>query len=228
MSVEVTAWAWRQQVGSARGKLLLIKLADSANDDGISWPSVRTLARQTEISKSAVDRNLRELEQRGFVQRLRRARSNGSNSSNVYRVLWEQVSHPGGTPLVPSRRDTLSLLSGTPYEPSIEPSETEVSSVKEIFDYWVSQRRAESSRRLVLTPGREKKIKTRLKEYSVEDLKRAIDGVANDPWEGRAMQDDLTIIFRNAEQVDKFLALAENGKKEAGPVYARLKPGEQF
>ncbi len=36
----------------------------------------------------------------------------------------------------------------------------------------------------------------------------AVDGVANDPWQDRSSHDDIGVVFRNAQQVDKFLAMA--------------------
>jgi hypothetical protein len=83
---------------------------------------------------------------------------------------------------------------------------TSVGVVSEIFEHWVAAR---SKRGHSLTPGRRERIQTRLREFSVEQLKRAIDGVANDDWEDRPKHDDLTIIFKNGEQVEKFLELAD-------------------
>lgn len=81
------------------------------------------------------------------------------------------------------------------------------SPAERIFDHWKSTRSKSGSR---LTDNRRRKINTRLATFSEDDLVRAIDGVAFDPWEERSLQDDLTIIFRSDEQVEKFLALAAN------------------
>lgn len=60
-----------------------------------------------------------------------------------------------------------------------------------------------------ISPNRESKIRARLKEFSAIELCRALDGVARDPWEERPDNNDLTIVFRSREQVEKFLELAE-------------------
>jgi uncharacterized phage protein (TIGR02220 family) len=92
-------------------------------------------------------------------------------------------------------------------EKEINPSVANATSVKEIFDYWAEKRNKQRSR---LTENRRKKIRARLREFTSEELKRCIDGVALDPWEDRPRHDDLTIIFRSQEQVEKFLALSDD------------------
>ena len=69
---------------------------------------------------------------------------------------------------------------------------------------------------------RQSKIKARLKEgFTVQQLCRAIDGVAKDPWpeRGKSGNDDLTIIFREATQVEKFLELADGEAQSDGARY---------
>lgn len=55
--------------------------------------------------------------------------------------------------------------------------------------------------------GRKRKIRARLKEFSSTDLLRALDAVVLDPWEERSQHNDLTVLFRNQEQVDRFLSI---------------------
>ncbi len=74
-----------------------------------------------------------------------------------------------------------------------------------VFEHW---QRARAKPRCRLTRDRERKIRARLREYSTAELMLAVDGVANDPWQDRSSHDDIGVVFRNAQQVDKFLALA--------------------
>ena len=46
----LSSWAWQQEVDDPSAKLVLVKLADSANDDGVCWPSHRKLARDCGLS----------------------------------------------------------------------------------------------------------------------------------------------------------------------------------
>lgn len=79
-------WAWRQPLAPTH-KLVLMALADAADDHGVCWPSVSTLARKCSVSSRTVQRALRVLmEQRLLVAEPRR-RSDGSSTSNRYRLL---------------------------------------------------------------------------------------------------------------------------------------------
>lgn len=77
--------------------------------------------------------------------------------------------------------------------------------VREIFTYWQTTRNHPKAR---LGDDRRRKILARLRDgFDVDELKRAVDGVALDPWEDRGRHDDIGVIFRNGSQVEKFLAL---------------------
>ena len=80
--------------------------------------------------------------------------------------------------------------------------------IRTVFAYWI-EKRNRNPERTRLTDKRRTVIRARLKDFGVDDLKRAIDGVENDPWEGRREHDDLTIIFR-PENFEKFLALSDD------------------
>jgi hypothetical protein len=55
MSIAAMNWAWRQQLAPA-AKLVPMSLADAANDYGICWPSVPTVARKCGVSSRTVRR----------------------------------------------------------------------------------------------------------------------------------------------------------------------------
>jgi hypothetical protein len=78
--------------------------------------------------------------------------------------------------------------------------------VREIYDHWRTARRKTDRRFAKISEGRRRKIQSRLREFSAVELMRAIDCVALDPWEERPRHDDLTVIFRSQEQVDRFLS----------------------
>jgi len=78
-----------------------------------------------------------------------------------------------------------------------------------VYEHWRIQRHRTDRRYDKPLPARLEKIRTRLKTYSPEELMRAIDGVALDPWEERDRNDDIGLIFRNDEHVERFLRYAE-------------------
>lgn len=54
MSMNLMAQAMSIKVGNPLRKLVLIKMADNANDEGECWPSYQHIADHCECSKSAV------------------------------------------------------------------------------------------------------------------------------------------------------------------------------
>lgn len=77
--------AMASRVGNPLRKLVLIKLADQANDQGECWPSFAHIADQCEMSRRSVIGHIKALEGMGFLTTERRAGEKG-NSSNVYHL----------------------------------------------------------------------------------------------------------------------------------------------
>jgi hypothetical protein len=86
MSYKILGPAWEANL-SCPAKLILISLADQANDHGICWPSVQTMISRTGLCDRAVRGHLADLESAGHITRDFR-----SGRSTVYRI------HPIATP----------------------------------------------------------------------------------------------------------------------------------
>jgi DNA-binding transcriptional ArsR family regulator len=84
--MSLMAKAMGVKVGNSLRKLVLIKLADNANDKGECWPSYQHIADQCECSKSAVRNHIDALEDMGLLKRENRVGVNNGkgNTSNVY------------------------------------------------------------------------------------------------------------------------------------------------
>lgn len=83
MSMLLMVKAMHIKVGNPLRKLVLIKLADNANDQGECWPSYQHIADQCEISRSTVKFHIRALESAGLLRR--QFRKDGDlNKSNVF------------------------------------------------------------------------------------------------------------------------------------------------
>src|SRR5688572_24259794 len=67
MSVKAISWAIEQNVTPAGAKLLLIVLANYANDKHQCWPSKATLAADCSMSNSTVCKYLIELQQSKLI-----------------------------------------------------------------------------------------------------------------------------------------------------------------
>ena len=81
-------WAWSLTL-SPRAKLVLMSLADAADDQGVCWPSIPTVARKCCLSKRTIQRTLQDLVNGGWLQVEPRFRKDGSRTSNSYRLALE-------------------------------------------------------------------------------------------------------------------------------------------
>ena len=77
MSIQAVAWAIRQRVGSPTGKVLLMCLANYADENGECWPSQTTISNEAELGERATRDWLKTLEESGFIERRRRNRADG-------------------------------------------------------------------------------------------------------------------------------------------------------
>ncbi|EMK9365938.1 helix-turn-helix domain-containing protein [Escherichia coli] len=90
MSMNLMAKAMNIKVGNPLRKLVLIKLADNANDNGECWPSYQHVADQCEVSRSTVKSHIRALEEMGFLKREFR-RKGELNQSNVFYLTLDNA-----------------------------------------------------------------------------------------------------------------------------------------
>ncbi|HEO9032523.1 TPA: helix-turn-helix domain-containing protein [Serratia marcescens] len=95
MSMEMMVRAMKIKVGNPLRKLVLLKLADNASDQGECWPSVPYIAEQCEISERSVQNHIQQLVKDGLVRIEKRLAENGLNRSNVYHIT---LSASGAAP----------------------------------------------------------------------------------------------------------------------------------
>lgn len=85
MSVHISSKVWEAPMAPTK-KLIMLSLADQANDEGVTWPSVRSLARRTGLSPRAIQKNLAELEADKIIVRERRQAATGRQTSNFFTI----------------------------------------------------------------------------------------------------------------------------------------------
>lgn len=83
MSVRASTWAWSLEEVMGSEALVLLALADQANDEGFCWPSQQKLAPKARQSVSTLRRSLRRLEKMGLLTTITRSSTRGRRS-NVY------------------------------------------------------------------------------------------------------------------------------------------------
>lgn len=88
MSTKLTGYVW-DACASSGMKLssvaIMARLADFSSDEGVSWPSIGTIARQIGAGESTVRTALAQLEKDGWLSRKQR-RNGNRNASNVYQL----------------------------------------------------------------------------------------------------------------------------------------------
>jgi len=80
-------WAFDQATKTSTDKLVLIFLADKANEDtGECWPLQETIAERCCVRRETVYRSIAKLQAAGFVQVERQAGPNGEGMPSIYRL----------------------------------------------------------------------------------------------------------------------------------------------
>jgi biotin operon repressor len=104
------------KTGSPTAKLVLLKLCDNANDNGVCWPSQDLIAEQCEITRETVNRNIKKLVAAGLIELEHQSRK-GAQIVNKYKINL-------GVTLDHNRCDFKSQLGVTQdhTEPIIEPT----------------------------------------------------------------------------------------------------------
>jgi hypothetical protein len=135
MSIKCLAWAWGRQLPPLP-KLILLAVADHADDTGFAWPGINGVAEKCGLSRRTVQRHMNYLTDKGLITVEPRTRPDGSATSNSYQVNIPPVSerhppasgcHPPVSPVTPPRVSTVTPLT------VIEPSYTTTTILPEWF-----------------------------------------------------------------------------------------------
>lgn len=96
MSVQLIAWAFEQQLGSITEKSVLLSLANASNGHtGRCHPSIERLAKETNANEKTVRRALVSLEAKGYIQRERARKNDGTLGIYSYTFpKLDTASHP--------------------------------------------------------------------------------------------------------------------------------------
>jgi len=104
MSIRVMTSVWDDRRAQTHTELLvLLALADWANDDGYGWPTVSVLAAKARLSERAVRQILGRLTATG---RIRRIPGGGRGHGNLYQVLSVENPAPETVNLIHGKENT--------------------------------------------------------------------------------------------------------------------------
>ena len=128
MSMRLMVQAMNCKVGNPARKLVLLKLADNANDDGICFPSYQYIADKCEMTRRSAISHIEYLIKMGLVSKKERKNKDGS-ISNLYFLHLEQGSENfalGGS-------ENISPITSHSLEPVNEPKKTTQKSEAEML-----------------------------------------------------------------------------------------------
>ena len=130
------------KVGNPARKLVLLKLADNANDDGICFPSYQYIADKCEMTRRSAISHIECLIKMGLVSKKERKNKDGS-ISNLYFLHLEQGSEKsalggenislGSEKFALGGSENISPITSHSLEPVNEPKKTTQKSESEIL-----------------------------------------------------------------------------------------------
>ncbi len=126
MSIKVMAKVWDGSSQKGSTLLLLLAIADFADENGRAWPSIETLAKKIRMSTRSAQMMVRKLVEDGELQVEQNA---GPHGCNVYHVICLEGEKIAGVKTLQGEKivgggekyDTKGVKSASP-DPSIEPS----------------------------------------------------------------------------------------------------------
>lgn len=120
MSVEIMTNVWKRSTQKGSALLMLLALADIADDQGYCWPSIPYLASKTRLSERQAARILHGLEGSGDIVIENRRRGNDSQMSNGYQLV-KYISPPDKMSPPPDKMSPPPVIGVTPPPSSVSP-----------------------------------------------------------------------------------------------------------
>lgn len=118
MSIEATIWAWKQKC-KATDMLVLLRMANFANEDNQAYPSIKRLHEDTHADRKTIIRSLDRLESAGLISDTGN-RVGRTGKVKVYQLNLETV--PKAASLNDTQNGTIKEI---PMVPKAEPLEGE-------------------------------------------------------------------------------------------------------
>ena len=119
MSLEAYRDVWEHSKAKGTARLILLALADHADENGVAWPSLSRLAKYANVHVSNVSKNISRLIEMGEISRVGTVPSGKGKPGTKYKIITPRQrgiikSKPSGV------AQTIPALAR--YEPSVEPS----------------------------------------------------------------------------------------------------------
>ncbi len=91
MSVRIMSEVFERSKTQGNARLVLLSLADTCSDEGVCFPSIKTIAKKANISEETTRKFLHAFEKIGLVESEERFSPVGRRSSNTYKLNLNKV-----------------------------------------------------------------------------------------------------------------------------------------
>lgn len=175
---------WATPMQNHTEKLVALAIADNANDNGVCWPSVTTIARKCDLSEQGVLNRIKSLQKTGWLKVEHKPGCSNTYIINPPTPLTPQqglppnaVDHHPPTPLTPPpnavdpNRNEPSFESSyttTPQTPPAKPKRT-LDESPEFLKFWEAYPRKESK------PHAEKAFRKAMKLADLESILKGLE-----------------------------------------------------
>lgn len=188
MSIQAMSWALTQDVRPAAAKLLLIVIANYADDRSVAWPSKSRLATDCCMDKSSVCRHLEALQTMGLITITERTHE-GVNISSLLTLNTDATG--SRTSATGGGMDATGVVAPVRHKPSIEPLKKEeeknplppkggpspMDALRAFEAYNATALKTGLPQASHLTPDRQRKIIARLRDYGSEGWDKALANI---------------------------------------------------
>lgn len=102
MSLQVSRWAWQQDI-KAGPKIVLLALADYADAEGMCYPSLKQLTQKCGLKRTTIIVHLKWLTIAGFIKSKRQYNQHGYRRNNRYYLNFPLDSKNLGSECKPTQ-----------------------------------------------------------------------------------------------------------------------------
>jgi hypothetical protein len=161
VSVKIMSLVWDRTDLSQAETLVLLALADRADDDGRCWPSIAGVAERARMTERSVQRVMRVMQERGFVA----IEKGGGRKTNHYAINVEQLR--GDTAMSPES-------SITTIEPSLD---------LDVWREWISYRKELKSVKAYTPSGAQRQMRW-LARHTRDQQRQIVDNSIRQGYQG--------------------------------------------
>lgn len=213
MAISVMTTVWEASKLGGTELLLLLGIADFANQEGIAYPSVGTLAKKIRMSERNTHYLLKKLEESGELEVKRNA---GPRGCNLFRVKTLHAANPAPVQSVAGGGATGSAKGVQPTAP--EPSLNRQEPLSNAADEVLAHLNVKTGRNYKPVPANVCLIAARLKEGATPEECRLVIDAKTAEWGGSEKMSKFlrpATLF-NATKFAQYVGELASGTRETG------------